>query len=142
MARGSEAQTSIAEYAAVAEFRSTLRRFQQVSEQVARANGLTARRYELLVMIAAAPDGRRASTSEIAARMALELHTVGELVARAVQAGLVTRTTDPADRRISRLALTPEGYRRLDATLLALRPERARVLELLANMYRQAAALP
>jgi DNA-binding MarR family transcriptional regulator len=74
--------------------------------------------------------------------MALELHTVGELVARAVQAGLVTRTTDPADRRISRLALTPEGYRRLDATLLALRPERARVLELLANMYRQAAALP
>jgi DNA-binding MarR family transcriptional regulator len=142
MTRNSAAQTSATnEYEAVAQFRSTLRRFQHVSDEVARRHGLTARRYELLVMIAAAPSDRPASTSDVARRMYLELHTATELVARAEQAGLVRRTTDGEDRRISRLTLTDDGRRRLDAIIDALRPERERVTELLADMYRQAANL-
>jgi DNA-binding MarR family transcriptional regulator len=141
MAHRADRQTSVSEYEAVAEFRSTLRRFQHATDQVARRHGLTARRYELLVMIAGASQARPASTSDVARRMYLELHTVTELVARAEQAGLVSRTPDPEDRRISRLALTVEGQRRLDETLQALRPERKRVTELLAEIYRQATAL-
>jgi DNA-binding MarR family transcriptional regulator len=142
MTRNSAAQTSPTnEYEAVAQFRSTLRRFQHVSDEVARRHGLTARRYELLVMIAGAPTDRPASTSDVAKRMYVELHTATELVARAEQAGLVRRTTDTQDRRISRLALTEDGRRRLDATIEALRPERERLTELLADIHRQAAAL-
>jgi DNA-binding MarR family transcriptional regulator len=143
MARSATRQTSRAnDYEAVAQFRSTLRRFQHLSEQVARQHGLTARRYELLLMIAAAPDGRPASTSDVARQLYLALHSVTELAKRAEDAGLIQRTTDPDDRRVNRLSLTPEGRRRLDATIAALRPERQRVTELLADMHRQADALP
>jgi DNA-binding MarR family transcriptional regulator len=140
--RSAARQTSPAsDYEAVARFRSTLRRFQHVSDQVARQHGLTARRYELLLMIAGVPESRPASTSDVARRLYLALHSVTELVKRAEDAGLIRRSTDADDRRVSRLFLTEEGRRRLDETIVALRPERERVAELLADMHRQAEAL-
>ena len=93
-------------------------------------------------MIAAASDGpTKPTVSQLAARMQLAPHTVTELVARAEQAGLVRREVDEADRRLSRVGLTSDGETRLAVTIAALRPERRRVAELLADVYERARAL-
>lgn len=42
--------------------------------------------------------------------------TMSVVVAKLEEQGLVTRTTDPADRRVSRVALTADGRRTLAAT--------------------------
>lgn len=146
MPRSRSGQTSTTgrprDYRAVADFRSALRRFSHATEQLTRANGLTPRRYELLVMIeGAADDSRTATISQLATRLHLAQHTVTELVARAEAAGLLQRTTDPVDRRISHITLTNEGKRRLEAAAAALEPERAHLTEMLAVAYRQAREL-
>lgn len=55
--------------------------------------------------------------SELADRERIQRPTATRLVARLEQEGLVARTVDPADRRSSLLAVTPEGR----ALLTALR---------------------
>lgn len=47
--------------------------------------------------------------SELAARERVQRPTTTRIAARLVEAGLVSRTADPADRRSSLLAITPEG---------------------------------
>ena len=131
------------DYRPVADFRSALRRFSHATDEVTRRHGLTTRRYELLVMIEGAPDGSRTTTvSSLTARMHLAQHTVTELVARAEGAGLVRRTTDASDRRVSHITLTAKGRRSLAATVAALQPERARLTSMLADAYRRARRLP
>jgi DNA-binding MarR family transcriptional regulator len=136
-------QTSIgsAEYQAVAQLRTALGRFNHVTAEIARRNGLTTRRYELLVMIAGADDPAGVTASELARRLYLALHTVTELVARAEEAGLVRRAVDRRDRRISRITLTAEGAARLAAAAVELRPERRRLSTMLADISAQARAL-
>jgi DNA-binding MarR family transcriptional regulator len=141
LASGETHRAERTEYQAVAEFRAALRRFGHVSDEIARRHGLTMRRYELLLMIAGTADGRAPTISELAERMQLAPHTVTELVARAARAGLVRRETDDADRRINRVALTETGEARLDETIAALRPERERVAEMLAEVYERAREL-
>ena len=122
---------AVIDYAAVAAFRSALRRFDQATSEITRRHGLTMRRYELLVMIHGAPGGARSATvSELAERMHLALHTVTELVARAERAGLVWRSVDSADRRVTPVRLTGEGEARLGETVAALGPhDRSSVVE-------------
>jgi DNA-binding MarR family transcriptional regulator len=52
--------------------------------------------------------------SELAGRLGVTLSTTSGLVDRLVEAGLVDRQDDPADRRQVILALTPAGAARLD----------------------------
>ena len=130
------------DYAAIATLRSALRRFDHATSELTRRHGLTARRYELLVMVAGAHDGTRSATiSELAERLYLALHTVTELVGRAESAGLVVRSADTADRRVTRVRLTPEGEARLAAAASALKPERERLARMLGEIYRRARAL-
>lgn len=49
------------------------------------------------------------SLSQLAAELDLDASTMSRTVESLVQAGLVERKTDPADRRIARLTLTPAG---------------------------------
>ena len=127
-------------YRAIADFRSALCRFNSATEVVARTHGLTTRRYELLALIEGS-EAQSATVSELAARMYLELQTVTELAARAEAAGLVNRSTDALDRRVTRVSVTPEGKRRLASTAAALAPERARLTGMLADIYRRGRAL-
>jgi DNA-binding MarR family transcriptional regulator len=130
---------AVIDYAAVAAFRSALRRFDQATSEITRRHGLTTRRYELLVMIHGAPGGsRNATVSELAERMHLALHTVTELVARTERAGLVRRSVDSADRRVTRVRLTHEGEARLGETAAALGPERQRLTRMLADVSQRA----
>jgi DNA-binding MarR family transcriptional regulator len=117
---------SLSEYQSVAELRAALRKFLRVSERAARRHGLTQQRYLLLLMIKGAPDGSERSTvTSLSERLQLAQSTVTELVARAEDAGLVTRDQSSDDGRVVFFSLTPEGERRLAALVRDLRPQRA-----------------
>lgn len=116
---------SLSEYQSVADLRAALRKFLRVSEQAARRHGLTQQRYLLLLMIKGAPDGSQRSTvTALSERLQLAQSTVTELVARAEEAGLVTRDPSTDDGRVVLFSLTPEGEQRLAALVHDLRPQR------------------
>jgi DNA-binding MarR family transcriptional regulator len=117
---------SLSEYQSVAELRAALRKFLRVSERAARRHGLTQQRYLLLLMIKGAADGSQRSTAtRLAEQLQLAQSTVTEHLARAEEAGLVTRDPSTDDGRVVFFSLTPEGERRLAALLQDLRTERA-----------------
>jgi DNA-binding MarR family transcriptional regulator len=123
------------EFIRVAEFRSALRRFLGQSERVARTSGLTPQRYLLLLMIKGAPNGNERSTvTELSDRLQLAQSTVTELVARAADAGLVSREPSSDDGRVALLRLTDEGERRLTKAFTSLASERQQLLASLVNL--------
>jgi DNA-binding MarR family transcriptional regulator len=91
------------------EFRVTLRQFQRWSEDQAQAAGLTHVQHQLLVAIKGHPGGDPPTIGDLAGYLLLRPHSTVELVDRAELAGLVQRTKDPADGRVVRVRLTPEG---------------------------------
>src|SRR5258705_6981761 len=120
---------------AVAEFRTALRRFARRSERVARQYGLTPQRYQLLLMIKGAADGKERSTvTELADRLQLAQSTVTELVRRAEEIGLVAREQSPDDARVAHLRLTPDGDRRLMQSFTELATERAQLRDAFAQL--------
>lgn len=120
-----------------AAFRSALRTFLRTSEEIARANGLTPRRHQLLLMVKGAPDGsERATLSELAQRLQLAQTTVTELVQRAVDADLLTRERSPNDARLIYLRLSDEGERRLARVFRSHETEREKLREMLTDMGR------
>jgi DNA-binding MarR family transcriptional regulator len=133
--RGSKAQTS--QVIQVAAFRAALRAFLHDSERVARANGLTPRRYLLLLMIKGAADGSEQTTiTKLVDRLKLAQSTVTELVKRAEKAGLVVREQSEADARVAHLRLTAEGERRLSRAFTELEVERERLRLSFADLDR------
>ena len=130
-----QAQPSIKDVIAVAEFRSALRHFLRRSEKIARKSGLTPQRYTLLMMIKAAADGTEQSTvTELAERLQLAQSTVTELVRRAEGAGLVEREQSQRDARVAHLRLTAEGERRLMLSFTELETERAQLRDAFASL--------
>lgn len=96
-----------------------MRQFEQHVEHAARRNGLTPQRFLLLLQVeGVAADSERRGVAEIANLLRLSPHTVTELVDRSESAGLVVRERSSADARARRLRATPEGRRRLEATIL------------------------
>lgn len=131
----SQTTFQVADVVAVAEFRTTLRRFLRRSERVARQYGLTPQRYLLLLMIKGAADGSEQSTvTELADRLQLAQSTVTELVRRAEEIGLVTREQSQDDARVAHLRLTPEGDRRLMQSFTELATERAQLRHAFAHL--------
>jgi DNA-binding MarR family transcriptional regulator len=117
----------------VADLRAALRKFLRVGEQAARRHGLTQQRYQLLLMIKGAGDGSQRSTvTALSDRLQLAQSTVTELVARAEEAGLVTRCQSTDDGRVVFFSLTPDGERRLSAVVRELRTERATLASMVA----------
>jgi DNA-binding MarR family transcriptional regulator len=94
----------------VAEFRKAMRRFSRRSDEVARKAGLTPQRYSLLLMIKGSSRGdEQASVGELAEALQAAQSTVTELVNRAENAGLVSRTPSDADGRVAYVRLTEKG---------------------------------
>jgi len=109
----------------IAAFRAAIRSFLRTSEQLAREEGLTPRRYLLLLMIKGAPDGSEQSTvTELSERLQLAQSTVTELVGRAERAGLIQRERSEKDLRVAHLRLSPEGERRLALSVRGLDEQR------------------
>ena len=117
-----------------AAFRTELRRFLRRTDAVAAEAGLTAQRYDLLLMLKSAGAGREGvRVTELCDLLQLQQTAVTELVKRAEEAGLLARRSSPDDRRVSLLVVTPEGERRLLKAFGALRGDR----ELLAASLRE-----
>jgi DNA-binding MarR family transcriptional regulator len=99
----------------LAEFRYTLRKFLQFSENRAEDAGLHPQQHQLLLHIAGAPDNIETTISYVAERLGLRHHSVVELSKRCEAAGLIHRTHDPADRRRVVLHITRAGHKILRA---------------------------
>ena len=111
------------------EFRVALRRFERWSEDQARAAGLTHVQHQLLVAIKGHRQGQPPTIGDLASHLLLRPHSTVELVDRAEAAGLVERTPDADDGRVTRVRLTAEG----DRTMRELtRPHLERLRELAA----------
>lgn len=108
-----------ADFEALARFRFGIRRYLRFSEQTVRSHGLTPQHYQLLLALKGFPGREWATMSELADRLQLRHHSVGELVNRAQAQDLVLRAPHPADARAVRVALAPPGERAL-ARLSAL----------------------
>ncbi|MGC5779534.1 MarR family winged helix-turn-helix transcriptional regulator [Methylobacterium sp. NFXW15] len=113
-------------YAAIAAFRLELRRFLAFSEAAAGRVGLPAQQHQALLAIAGceAPP----PVGFVAEQLLVAPHTAAELVSRMVEAGLLSKTASPQDRRRSALALTPRATALLQQ-LTAVHLEELRTLE-------------
>ena len=118
------------------EFRVTLRRFQRWSEDQARMAGLTHVQHQLLVAIKGHRGDLPPTVGDLAGYLLLRPHSAVELVDRAQDAGLVERTPDGEDGRVTRVRLTAEGDRimqELTQSHLERLHELAAVLDELVN---------
>lgn len=102
---------------ALAEFRYQLRKFLSFSEMASEQKGIAAQQYQLMQVIAAMPEGQKASISYLADRMILRHNSMVELVDRAERSGLVQRSHDEKDLRRSLVHLTAHGREVLDKLL-------------------------
>ena len=100
---------SKADFETLAQFRYVLRRFLRFSEEVTRANGVTALQYLLMLQIRGFPGRDWASVGELAERLQAQHHGVVSLVSRCEAAGLVRRSTCRSDRRRVEVRLTRKG---------------------------------
>jgi len=125
------------EVLAVARFRFAIRRFEQRTDALLRECGLTPQRYLLLLAVHAAQmAGGHATVSAIGRELEMPQTTVTDLVARAVDTGLLQRTTSTDDGRVSRIVLTPEGDRRLRRAIERLGSDRTMLRQALVEATR------
>ena len=127
------------ELATVVQLRATLRSFAAATDEIAARHQLTARQYDLCLLIA----GGHGDTigREIAEALHVSPNATSELISRAVNEGLVKRNNSTRDTRLKPLTLTPNGRRRFLATFNDLRPERARLLTILKESVTLATQL-
>lgn len=98
-----------ADYQALLEFRTALRRFNHWSEQKAKSVGLTHAQHQLLLAIRGHKGPAAPTIGDVADYLLLRHHSAVELVNRAQAAGFVERQRDSSDGRIVRLRLTTRG---------------------------------
>ncbi len=73
--------------------------------------GLTPSQWSALLTV---EDNRSLRIGDLAEREGVSAPTATRLVASLEEAGLLTRTTDPADRRTAYVALTPAGHEKME----------------------------
>ena len=105
--------------------RRTLRR---MSGSTFGDDALTAAQREVVLLVGRRP-GR--PVSEVARELGLAANTVSTIVSRLVALGLVVRRTDPDDRRVGRLSLSPSAQARADAARSRRRTVLAEALDAL-----------
>ena len=103
-----------ADFEALAGFRFGLRKVLRLSEEAARAQGVTPQQYQLLLALKGFPDRDWATVGELADQLQLRHHTVVELINRVQKLGLVQRGRHPADWRAVRVELLPAGEQVLE----------------------------
>lgn len=102
------------QYAALADFRYRLRRFLAFSEAAAARAGLPSQQHQALLTLAGHRGRSPATVGLLAEQLLIAPHTAAELVARMVEAGLLTKTRGHEDRRRVELDLTPRAAELLE----------------------------
>jgi DNA-binding MarR family transcriptional regulator len=98
----------------LARFRYQLRRFLRFSENAARQAGLTPQQHQLLLGVAGHTGRGWATISELTEFLQERHNAVVGLAERALKAGLVSKQSVAADRRLVRVELTPRGRKILN----------------------------
>lgn len=120
------------DFEALARFRIGIRRYLRFSEETVRELGLTPQHYQLMLVLKGFPGRDWALIWELADRLQLRHHSVVELVDRAQQQGLVTRSPDPRDARAVRVELTENGEEILSQLAAIHRDQLRRMGDVLA----------
>ncbi|MGC9198319.1 MAG: MarR family winged helix-turn-helix transcriptional regulator [Acidobacteriaceae bacterium] len=132
-----DANTAQDKLRSLAEFRFQMRKFLSFSEIASERCGVPAQQYQLMQVIAAIPEGQKASITYLAERMVLRHNSTVELVDRAERAGLVHRESDPKDMRRSLVQLTPQGQEILNRLVAEHLSELAPLCEHLIHALRE-----
>jgi DNA-binding MarR family transcriptional regulator len=112
-------------------FRVALRGFLAWSEEQAAHVGLSPAQHQLLVAIRGHPGPKGPTITDVAGYLFIRHHSAVGLVERTAALGLLERGGDETDHRLVRLALTPEGRRRIEAITAAHLQELRRLAPLL-----------
>ena len=129
-------QLTDADYAALANFRHSLRQFLAFSESKAGEVGLTPQQHQALLAIRAATP-ETATIGYVADRLILKPHSASGLVDRLEALGLLARRPAPQDRRQARLELTDKAHDLLAALSIAHREEIQRLRPMLLELLDQ-----
>jgi DNA-binding MarR family transcriptional regulator len=121
------------------QFRYELRKFMRFGEDVARASGVTAVQYHLMLHTQGFPGRDWASIGELAERLQTAAHGVAALVTRSEEAGLVRRQGNVDDGRLVEVHLTAKG-RRLIGVLAAQHQAQLGALAAVIEAARASAA--
>lgn len=113
----------------LASFRYLLRKFLRFSESAAREVDITPQQHQLMLGIAGYTNSGKATVSELAEFLQERHHSVVGLIDRAVLSGLVRRESDPSDRRVVVVSLTPRGHGILKKLSVKHRDELTRLRE-------------
>jgi len=123
------------DYARLAAFRHSLRRFLRFSEEAAAADGITGQHYQAMLILRACPEGQRTTINDLAQQLLIKHNSAVELVDRLVQQDLAVREASSADRRKVELSLTLRG-RQVLARLAAMhRRELRRIGPILKRFF-------
>ncbi|MFI4965981.1 MAG: MarR family winged helix-turn-helix transcriptional regulator [Caulobacterales bacterium] len=107
-----------AEYAALGDFRWSMRQFLHFSDDGAREQGLSSQQHQALLAIRSHPGPEAMTIGGLADRLLIKNHSALELVARMADGGLVERSVSQEDRRRTLLRILPRGVAILEAISL------------------------
>ncbi len=124
----------------IAAFRYTLRKFLRFSESAARKASVTPQQHQLMLGIAGFTGTGRATVSELAEFLQERHHSVVGLIDRAELSGLVRRESDPRDRRVVNVSLTPRGRSILRRLTVEHQDELYRLHEVLLRFAQKGSA--
>jgi DNA-binding MarR family transcriptional regulator len=129
------------DYAQLATFRLTLRRFLRFSEAAASEVGLTSQHYQARLVVRGFPEDLRITINDLAEQLLIKHNSAVELVDRLAEEDLVLRESSPVDRRKVQLRLTGRG-RQLLAKLAAMhRRELQRIGPVLKRFFAEMSRL-
>jgi DNA-binding MarR family transcriptional regulator len=129
------------DYAQLATFRLTLRRFLRFSEAAASEVGLTSQHYQAMLVVRGFPEDLRITINDLAEQLLIKHNSAVELVDRLAEEDLVLRESSPVDRRKVQLRLTGRG-RQLLAKLAAMhRRELQRIGPVLKRFFAEMSRL-
>ena len=129
------------DYAQLAAFRHTLRKFLRFSEMAAADVGLTSQHYQAMLVVRGCPEDLRITINDLAQQLLIKHNSAVELVDRLAEEDLVLRESSPVDRRKVQLKLTGRG-RQVLAKLAAMhRRELQRIGPVLKRFFAEMSRL-
>lgn len=117
---------SDADYASLAEFRYSLRKFLEFSEKAAASEGLTPQQHQAMLVIRGT-SGASSGVGRLAERLCIRPNTAAELVNRLEALGMVIRRASIIDRRQVEVTLTDLGSEKLETLSKAHRQELSQI---------------